>query len=100
MRFDDCHDGIAMRKIAEIGVRNRGDRERRNEARIETIGAVEMRDGAAKVSFRASRMNVAKIAEQFGGGGHKPAAGATVPGPYEAARDRVLAAVEAAVNES
>ena len=61
---------------------------------------IEQRDGAAKVSFRASRMNVAKIAEQFGGGGHKPAAGATVPGPYEAARDRVLSAVEAAVNES
>jgi phosphoesterase RecJ-like protein len=60
----------------------------------------EKRDGEIKVSFRARRMNVAKIAEQFGGGGHKLAAGATVSGPLEAARDRVLQVVETALQQS
>jgi phosphoesterase RecJ-like protein len=50
-----------------------------------------------KVSFRARRADVARLAEQFGGGGHQLASGATVPGPLEAARERVLQAVTAAV---
>lgn len=58
---------------------------------------IEQREGGVKVSFRARTFNVAKIAEQFGGGGHKLAAGATVPGPFEVARDRVLKAAEDAV---
>lgn len=60
---------------------------------------IEQREGAVKVSFRSRRINVAKVAEQFGGGGHKLAAGATVVGPYESARDRVLEAVDLAVNQ-
>jgi phosphoesterase RecJ-like protein len=50
-----------------------------------------------KVSFRSRRVDVARIAEQFGGGGHRLASGATLPGPMDAARERVLAAVAAAV---
>jgi phosphoesterase RecJ-like protein len=61
---------------------------------------IEQREGDVKVSFRAKTIDVAKIAEQFGGGGHKLAAGATVPGPFDAARDRVLRAAEIAVNQS
>jgi phosphoesterase RecJ-like protein len=61
---------------------------------------IEKRDKDIKVSFRARHMNVAKVAERFGGGGHKLAAGATVSGPLESARDRVLRAVETALEQS
>ena len=54
---------------------------------------IEQKDGSVKVSFRSKRADVAKLAEQFGGGGHRLAAGATVPGPLDVARERVLAAV-------
>jgi phosphoesterase RecJ-like protein len=59
---------------------------------------IEQRDGGMKVSLRARTTDVAKLAEQFGGGGHKLAAGATLPGPFETALERVLAAAETAVN--
>jgi bifunctional oligoribonuclease and PAP phosphatase NrnA len=49
------------------------------------------------VSFRARRADVAKLAEQFGGGGHRAAAGATVPGTVADVRERVLAAAVAAI---
>jgi bifunctional oligoribonuclease and PAP phosphatase NrnA len=58
---------------------------------------IEQRDGSVKVSFRSKRADVARLAEQFGGGGHRLASGATVPGPLTDARERVLAAVTAAV---
>jgi phosphoesterase RecJ-like protein len=58
---------------------------------------LEQRDGSVKVSFRSRRADVARLAEQFGGGGHRLASGATVPGPLGAARERVLQAVVAAV---
>lgn len=45
--------------------------------------AIEMQSRQVKVSFRSrtEALNVAAIAEQFGGGGHRQAAGATLPGP-------------------
>lgn len=59
--------------------------------------AVEQPNGQIKFSFRSREgFNVAAIAEQFGGGGHKQAAGALVAGPLEEAREKVLAAVLAA----
>jgi phosphoesterase RecJ-like protein len=52
-----------------------------------------------KVSFRSqARVDVAKIAEQFGGGGHRLASGATLADPLPEARARVLAAVAAALD--
>lgn len=61
----------------------------------------EQREGSAKVSFRSqSRIDVAKLAEKFGGGGHQRAAGATVKGTMAEVRDRVLAATEQALRES
>src|SRR5262249_34683245 len=51
---------------------------------------VEQREGTVKVSFRARRADVSKLAEQFGGGGHRLASGATVPGPFDGAREQVL----------
>jgi bifunctional oligoribonuclease and PAP phosphatase NrnA len=59
---------------------------------------IEQRDGSIKVSFRSKQADVSRIAEQFGGGGHRLAAGAKVPGPIDMARERVLAAVGDAIN--
>jgi bifunctional oligoribonuclease and PAP phosphatase NrnA len=59
---------------------------------------VEQPDGAVKVSFRSrGGLDCSRLAESFGGGGHKAAAGATVPGPLNAAEGRVLDAVRAAM---
>lgn len=55
---------------------------------------IEQPDGGTKVSFRSRRADVSKLAERFGGGGHKLAAGARVDGALPAVRERVLAAVE------
>lgn len=59
---------------------------------------VEQTTGKFKISFRSrSAVDCSRLAEQFGGGGHKAAAGATVEGPIEAAQHRVLDAVRAAM---
>jgi phosphoesterase RecJ-like protein len=59
---------------------------------------MEQPRGDVKVSFRSRRADVAKVAEQFGGGGHRLAAGATLPDPLDDARARVLSAVADAVS--
>ena len=60
---------------------------------------MEQPRGGVKVSFRSrSRIDVARIAETFGGGGHRLASGATLADPLEEARTRVLAAVAAALD--
>lgn len=59
---------------------------------------IEQPEGGTKVSFRArSRVDVARLAERFGGGGHKLASGARLNDPLPVAREKVLAAVEEAV---
>jgi phosphoesterase RecJ-like protein len=59
---------------------------------------VEQRSGGFKVSFRSRcGFDCARVAEQFGGGGHRAAAGAFVAGLLSGARDRVLDAVRAAM---
>lgn len=59
---------------------------------------VEQPEGGYKVSFRSRcRMDCSQVAEQFGGGGHKAAAGATVGGDLESVRVRVLDAVRQAM---
>jgi phosphoesterase RecJ-like protein len=59
---------------------------------------VEQLTGKFKISFRSrSSVDCSRLAEQFKGGGHKAAAGATVDGPVEAAQRRVLDAVRAAM---
>lgn len=48
--------------------------------------AVELQTGQIKFSLRCRPPHdVAKVAEQFNGGGHKLASGATLPGPIQAA---------------
>ncbi len=59
---------------------------------------MEQPRGGVKVSFRSrARIDVARLAEQFGGGGHQRAAGATLEMPLEDARAAVVAAVHAAL---
>ena len=59
---------------------------------------VEQQDGKVKVSFRSrAGLDCSKLAETFGGGGHKAAAGATIAGPLSVAEPRVLDAVRAAL---
>jgi phosphoesterase RecJ-like protein len=59
---------------------------------------MEQPRGGVKVSFRSrAAVDVARIAEQFGGGGHRLASGATIEAPLEEARARVLHAVSSAL---
>lgn len=59
---------------------------------------MEQPRGGVKVSFRSqARVDVAQLAQQFGGGGHRLASGATVDAPLDVVRSRVLAAVGAAL---
>lgn len=54
---------------------------------------VEQPDGRVKASIRSrSRVDVASVAEQFGGGGHRQAAGAMLDGPIEAAQSSLIKA--------
>lgn len=56
----------------------------------------ELPDGKIRVSSRSkdSRLDVSAVCAQFGGGGHRLAAGARMKGPIEAAADTFLNALE------
>jgi len=67
--------------------------------RISSIEAaallVELKDGRIKCSLRSrGAIDVCKIAEKFGGGGHTMAAGAHLPGPVEKAKKLVFDELE------
>ena len=56
---------------------------------------VESPDGKVKVEFRsAPAVDVSGIAFRLCGGGHRNAAGCTLPGPLAAVEERVIAAVK------
>ncbi len=60
--------------------------------------AIEQANRQVKVSFRSrNEVDVAKVAEQFGGGGHKQASGATLSGPLKAAVQQALTAMRNAM---
>ena len=60
----------------------------------------ELPDGKIRVSLRAKddSVDVCKIAQQFGGGGHTRAAGIRMPGPISSARSRVLEAISQVIS--
>lgn len=61
----------------------------------------ERRDGSVKVSLRSvPGIDVAAVAQQFGGGGHRQAAGATMSGPLHESEEQLLTALRAAVEET
>jgi phosphoesterase RecJ-like protein len=58
---------------------------------------IEQPDGRVKTSFRSrSHVDCNLLAARFGGGGHKAAAGAILPGPFDTALGQVAAAVDEA----
>jgi phosphoesterase RecJ-like protein len=60
---------------------------------------MEQPRGGVKVSFRSrAPVNVALLAERFGGGGHRLASGAVVQAPLDETRARVLEAVSAVLD--
>jgi phosphoesterase RecJ-like protein len=62
---------------------------------------IEQVRGGAKVSFRARNgLDCSRLAAQFGGGGHREAAGATLAGPMSENVERVLHAVRLALDSS
>jgi bifunctional oligoribonuclease and PAP phosphatase NrnA len=59
---------------------------------------VEQPKGGFKISFRSRcQVDCSRLAEQFGGGGHKKAAGAFLNEPLDVAREKILDAVRAAM---
>lgn len=66
-------------------------------ARMAVI-VIEQPEGGCKVSLRSRcQVDCSRIAEQFGGGGHKAAAGAFLHEPPDSAQAKVLAAVREAL---
>ena len=58
----------------------------------------ETPEGPVRVSLRSKgRVNVAQLAGRLGGGGHRNAAGCTVPGPLTRAMEEILPMVKAAL---
>ena len=52
---------------------------------------VELADGQFRCSLRSKKdVDVRRIAQKYGGGGHKVAAGLTLAGPFEKARQTIL----------
>lgn len=94
---------VEARDFEELGAQSSDTEDLVNEClkitgtRVAFI-AIEQLNRQVKVSFRSrTSVNVAKVAEQFGGGGHKQAAGATFAGPVSAAVDKALAALKQAL---
>ncbi len=61
--------------------------------------AIELQNHQVKVSFRSrtEAVDVSQVSEQFKGGGHRQAAGATLAGPFADAITRALDAMKTAV---
>src|SRR5436853_3733742 len=58
----------------------------------------ELADGVYRISLRSKgRTNVAKVAETFGGGGHRNAAGCRIEGDFDAVKRRVIDGLQMAV---
>ncbi len=72
-----------------------------DEAEIAII-FVEQKTNNTKVSWRGlnNHIDVSRIALQFGGGGHKAAAGAEIDGTFNQVREKVLAATRKCLDES
>ncbi len=99
-------DGIILwaevphKQMRELGIENNGTGGIINQllsvdqAKIAAM-FVEKEDGIIEVGLRSRPgYDVATVAAKLGGGGHKQAAGAQIPGPLQVARERVLAEIK------
>lgn len=103
-RFD-CNDRVASFSLCMEAARNLGVLPEDNEGLIDHLRAVEgvqvavffeeLPENKVRVSMRSKepKYDVCKICAMFGGGGHPQAAGARLPGPLDAAEERVLEAI-------
>ncbi len=61
----------------------------------------ESEPGVYRTSLRSKgEVNVAKVAEKFGGGGHRNAAGCTLRGTWEEAEEKIIALLQDAVERA
>jgi bifunctional oligoribonuclease and PAP phosphatase NrnA len=100
-------DRVASFSLTQAVSKSLGVLPEDNEGLIDTIRAVqgvlvaaffeELEDGRVRVSLRskdAAHADVCKIAQLFGGGGHTLAAGIRMTGPLDAAKQKVLTAID------
>ena len=102
-RVAACHLDLATKR--ELGLRPEDSEELINEIRaIDTVVVAvffeELPEGKIRISSRSKdpAVDVCRICQQFGGGGHPLASGARMPGPLSAARERFLSAVHEATS--
>lgn len=104
----DCDGRLAWTYVTLVDYRESGAEQADTEDLVNeclTIAGVdaafiliEQHSGSFKASLRCKgALDVARVAEQFGGGGHKQAAGAMLPGPLADAQAKILTAVKAAL---
>ena len=69
---------------------------------VSAVIVEEQKDGRIRISARSKNdgVDVSKVCAQFGGGGHRLAAGATMDGPIETASTQYLEALEHEVRRS
>lgn len=96
-----AYTSVALHDFTELNAQSSDSEDLVNETlRIEgtqaAFIAVELLNRQIKVSFRSRNpeIDVAALAETFGGGGHKLASGATLTGPLDAAIARVRTAFD------
>ncbi len=97
---------VSHKQLRELGIENNGTGGIINQllsvdqAKIAAM-FVEKEDGKIDVGLRSRPgYDVSAIAAKLGGGGHKQASGALIPGPLQAARERVLAEIKMSLNLS
>jgi phosphoesterase RecJ-like protein len=104
-------DGISWMHVSEADIRSCGASEPDCEGLVNWALGIRGVEATAffretstnkyRVSLRSKgRIDVARIAEAFGGGGHSCASGHGIDGPYEVASARVLAALREALNRN
>jgi len=99
---DFCRAGAGARETEGIIDQIRGVRGLRVALLFSRDGRqvhVSLRSKPALSEAEGSEVDVGQIALEFGGGGHREAAGCNLPGPMEKAIERMLAAVCAALGE-
>lgn len=100
------HTYVLLKDYADTGAHPTDTEDLVNDClRVEGVECafilVEQRTGQVKASLRSrGPVDVSRIAERFGGGGHRQAAGATLEGPLADAQARVLEAMKTALDES
>ncbi len=99
-------DRVASIALSAETARRVGARPEDTEGLIDTIRAIdtvvaaafleEMADGKVRISLRSksAKIDVSKVCAQFGGGGHKLAAGARASGSLATVQEKVLQALD------